>query len=323
VVSNVSLKLSTLQKLIPAQSGLKIVRGSADELRISIPWTALLSSPITLKLVNVHIGLQFDNANLHGAAVGAGTDPMCNPVAGNRPATEAATSLPEWLQSRITRVLMNIALQIDGSPSGLTTAARISSCSSQLPRLRWHPCSWDHMWEEGFAEPVGPQQLFAKSFRITDLMIECDSVRTRHGDSTDSQLTFIEAPMLAKTNVFVRCILPMTSNTENEAEGMIPMHTGGWDIADPFATPTLHACGSFNASSIREPSESSMEAFPSDVSFPNLACHVLVDYADFSVSTRQIGLLQSLLTSKIRAPEPKSTAFVKESGTSTPALARG
>ena len=374
VIGNVGLRLESLQRFIPAALGLTLTHGTAAELRIAIPWTALLSAPIVVRLSRVVVACRFSDGSSGGGGGGgggagvpkaaaaaspvAGTPAAATPARAPRPAgASPVASLPAWLQSRLTRVLANVVVKLEdvslrveaGAGSSVYVAAHAQS-------LEVTSADFLAGWRAGFVDPVGAAAYVGKAVTLRDLMVECNSVARRpRGGSVPSVATaaaaaaaasddsasheppvvsFSEEPLLARTNVVLRLLLPLvpaavgqggSGRSPPASPAVIPPRLPLIPVARPFggASPpfirnfmaaTAAAGGDSPRAATRSPHESvrdggeeggdrddadSAGSAGGDVGDDLLGpeAHLLVDWIDCNVSSRQVALLTSFVTS--------------------------
>jgi hypothetical protein len=151
VLHNLELRLETLQELLPPSLPFTFTRGFIRELRISIPWTSLMSSPIHIRVDTVEVVAMTREAAARAVAAGKITPPAAVQLP-----TAAPSALPDWLQSRIVRILANIRLSLANvvlkyvhHHVALVAAVRLIEVMSADPAAGWTPA---------FVTPIGARK---------------------------------------------------------------------------------------------------------------------------------------------------------------------
>lgn len=196
VVNNVRIRLAKLKELLPPALPVEVASGFVQELRVSIPWTALLTAPIEVRLRTVEVQVRLLEGGCtprtseeghrdpaassaaaaihgHGAAGPAGAAPSeAKRVASAAAASTDSSGLPEWLQSRLTAIIANVVVNVENIAvsfvcRNITLAAHVRSvelCSAD-PEKGWQP---------RFIEPQGREQVIHKVLAVRDVSVDCD-----------------------------------------------------------------------------------------------------------------------------------------------------
>ena len=172
VLSNVELRVDALNALLPAETALHLRRGFAKELRLHIPWTSLLSAPIEIQLDTVECILSPTTST-------AAQHRPSRQRQDHKPAPPPPSALPEWIQSRITRIVANATVRVRNliiklrhGDTDVVASLRSLTVASADPRAEWAP---------GIAEPEGPFQRVAKTISMLDFTLTCDSAMAMVG----------------------------------------------------------------------------------------------------------------------------------------------
>ena len=240
VLQKVELRLDALKKLVPVPPGFAITRGFVRELRIIIPWTALFSQAISIRLDTVECVLETSSkdTNASNSSFSLSTASVA-PNGGG--VTDSASStnndggggLPEWLQSRVTKVLSNITLSVSNlvfryvhESIAVVMGLRSLDVVSADPHAAWAPA---------FVDPEGVQKISYKVLSIKDLTITMDDnpvnialkqeKNVNHLDPVDEiiQRSYIEEPILSRTNIILRARVMLEPNATD------PVKDGGSD----------------------------------------------------------------------------------------------
>ena len=181
VLNNVELRVSAFNELLPAGAALRLRRGFAKELRVHIPWTALFSAPIEVRLETIECILS--PVDVHDVAGGSPLSASRSPKPSPAPATASpaaaaaggsgSSSIPEWLQSRISRILGNATLRVNNlilklvhGDAVLMASLRSLTVASADPANDWAPAI--------VSDAGGPFQYLHKSLTVLDLTVTCD-----------------------------------------------------------------------------------------------------------------------------------------------------
>lgn len=184
VLHNLELRLDALQELLPPSLPFTFTRGFVRELRISIPWTSLTSTPIHIRVDTVEVvaTTREDAALAAARAGGKGGAPVA--PAPPAPAPAAPSTLPEWIQSRIMRVLANIRLTMTNVV--LKYRHRHVALVAAIRTLDVSSANADANWAPAFIAPVGATKEMTKTISVQDLSVMCDTMwdRAESGAST-------------------------------------------------------------------------------------------------------------------------------------------
>jgi hypothetical protein len=235
VLHKIELRLDALKRLVPVPPGFAITRGFVRELRIIIPWTALFSQAISVKLDTVECVLETIDSKTNDGNSTYQTEQ--NNVTKDTSTTSSSTytgnssegiggggggGLPAWLQSRVTKILSNVTLSVQNlvfryvhKSIAVVMSLRSLEIVSADPHLAW---------AAGFVDPEGPQKISYKVLAIKDLTISLDDSPIKNNeksansgsDTDDIQYSFIEEPILSRTNIIARGRIVLEPNNASD-----------------------------------------------------------------------------------------------------------
>jgi hypothetical protein len=184
VLHNLELRLDALQELLPPSLPFTFTRGFVRELRISIPWTSLTSTPIHIRVDTVEVvattredaALASARAASGGGGKGGGGGAPAPPLP-PPPPPAAPSTLPDWLQSRIMRVLANIRLTMTNVV--LKYRHRHVALVAAIRTLDVCSANADANWAPAFITPAGATKEMTKTISVQDLSVMCDTMWDR------------------------------------------------------------------------------------------------------------------------------------------------
>lgn len=230
-----------------------------QELRIHIPWTSMLSSSIHVRLDTVECVLTAQNARnyaqqkaVHERKLAAlALDGVSTPASTTSAAAAQGGGLPEWAQSWLTRIVANVSLSIHNlvfkyqhDDVSLVVGLRSLDVASADP---------DAGWAHAFVEPEGRFKHVHKVITVRDLTVTMDAGNEHRGGhplksssaSAASHVsvtdTYLEEPILSKTNVLVRARIPLEQNPRPSSAASAADDEAGDGIAAPSGAQQISA----------------------------------------------------------------------------------
>jgi hypothetical protein len=123
ILNDLELATDALNCLLPLESPIELASGFVKSLRIYIPWTAILSAPVSITLDTVEVVAR---GRRHSSSAGPGT-------AASGP---AASAIPDWLLGTLTRIAgnatvsaMNVIVRLQHADVECTLTMQVSRCA--------------------------------------------------------------------------------------------------------------------------------------------------------------------------------------------------
>jgi len=244
VLRNVALRCNRVQQLLPAGLGLQLVRGRLGTLRISIPWTGLLSVPIQVRVSGLEVEIALVERQAVAGSVDASPSPARTPPTTPGPAASppsASTSGPSWLQETLTTVLSNVALRIDDVSLRIVHRDEGAGLQHELlftvGRVESWACLGDRDGHDGDATAPGPTAWAPayldlrscggrgqRAVSVRDVSLEASTTTPAAGVPSLVGGTppkharhALEQPLLSRTCAHLRMSLPLLRSMTPEA----------------------------------------------------------------------------------------------------------
>ena len=237
VARDVELRLDWLDKRLDLASS----RGFVKELRINIPWTALLSQPIEIELRTVEVVLIAGHAP---EAFHPKTDLSGGDAAELAEGGAARASLEgeesSWIRQTLKSILANATLEIHNVIIKYQRDDVILSTSlKSLTRASCDP----QTFENASQKPMGPFSAMYKVCNLFGLTVTLDRM-----DQSLQRITAFQVPVLQRTDARARICMHLEpgQGAQPQVQSVPPSHP---DVsADPFARALPDPWGHPNAS---------------------------------------------------------------------------
>lgn len=202
VLTNLELRLDVFRKLL-RPLGFEITRGFVKEIRISIPWLSISSTPIEIKVDTVEFILEPASKATSTSKTQDDEENDTENEKEDESSSSSSSSGGGWIQSLLTNILANIRVKIDNVIVKCVHKDIVLSLGMESlhfftadPENNWIACN--------VAPPKGPRRCIHKAFEIVNATLMLD----RYADGSFTKIPlmpeYAEMPILDRTSFAIR-----------------------------------------------------------------------------------------------------------------------
>jgi hypothetical protein len=230
ILNDVELAVEAINALLPSDSPLVLSSGFVKSLKIGIPWTSILSTPVSVALDTVEVVLCGRRNGAHEQAE----------------VPQPPAALPDWLMSTISRIVGNATLLASNVIVRLQQAD--IECTFTMQQASLISADPSIGWAAGVVEPQGPQQILSKQLELKDLSVTCNVFEPL--PAVVASLPHTSARFVEPSRSRVGSHTSDVSGLGSDGVGALPPPPSV--ISENFRTPSVRS-GGLNSIPLEEP----------------------------------------------------------------------